>query len=62
MGNDQSQMRNITFSDKPVEKDGNLLIFEAEDRNTLITVLEEIDHGFIPYYKDLSALERNIKV
>lgn len=62
MGNDQSQMRNITFSDKPVEKDGNLLIFEAEDRNTLITVLEEIDHGFIPYFKDLSALERNIKV
>lgn len=40
MGNEQSQMKSISFNEKPVEKGGNLLVFEAEDNNAQITVLE----------------------
>lgn len=63
MGNDQSQMKNtITFNEKPVEKMTNCLIYEAEENNLQLTVFEEQLLESIPYFQNLSALERNIKV
>ena len=66
MGNDQSHIKNLNFSEeerKPAEKINGCFLFDGVYENTKITVIEEMEHNNVGNkYFNGTALERSIKV
>lgn len=63
MGNDQSHLKNLNFSDKPAEKINECFLYDGEIQHKKITIIQEILESKIQdsTYFNGTALERSIK-
>ena len=61
MGNDQSHMKSLNFSDKPAEKINDCYLYDGEYNGNKITIFEPQNSSYVPYFSG-SGLDRSIKV